>query len=231
MIELYTGNELNQALSKYKKFKWIIGIVTALWVISMAGIIIWRYNMPYDPRGNDFIHNVLAVLITIAYFWFMIYFIGLPLRMCKGYVKLYSAVNRGENRPIEAIFLGMDEEKTTIDGVDFYGLLFYEGLNKKGRDIIGRAYLDKEKEIEMEIGDKVLYCQKGGTLSGYEIVKKDAASTEDIESMLESLKEHVDMDLVMVVDDRLNKKSLNKLSDMELREDAINLGKYDGEDE
>ena len=223
MTELYTGNELSDALAKYKKYKWIIVIATAIWVILSALICIWRYNLPYDPKGNDFLQQVLCFLVSLAYMWFMIYFIGLPFRICRGYIKMYRAVNLGENHPLDAIFMGMNEERTTIEGVDLYSLLFYEGLNKKGRDIIGRVYLDAEKEIDMEIGDKVKYCQKGSFLSSYEIVQKDAASMEDIEQMLESLKEHVDMDVVMLVEDVTKKKRLQKLDDMVLRDDAIEL--------
>ncbi|MBR7110673.1 MAG: hypothetical protein IKC83_02245 [Clostridia bacterium] len=219
MTELYTGDELSFALAKYKKYKWIIGIVSALWAVLCAVICIWRYNLPYDPNGNDMLQQLLCFAVTVAYFWFLVYFVGLPFRMCRGYVKMYRAVNRGENHPIDAIFMGMEEERTTIDGVDLYGLLFYEGLNKKGRDIIGRVYLDAEKDIEMEIGDKVRYCQKGSFLTAYEIIEKDSASMEDIERMLESLKEHVDMDVVMLVEDATKKKGLRKLEDMELRDD------------
>lgn len=219
MIELYTGDELDVALDKYTRCKWTIAIVTFVWVALCAIICIWRYNLPYDPNGNDMLQQVLCFAVSLAYFWFLIYYVGLPFRICKGYLKMYRAVNRGENRPIEAIFMGMEEDRTTIDGVDLYGLLFYEGLNKKGRDIIGRVYLDAEKEIDMEIGDKVEYCQKGSFLTGYEIIQKDSASMEDIQEMLESLKEHVDMDVVMIVEDAKKKKSLRRLEDMEVRDD------------
>ncbi len=219
MIQLYSCDEYEKAKEKYKRFKWVIAIVTFLWVALFALILVWRRAMPYDPKGNDSIHRVLAVVITVAYLWFMTFFIGLPFRMCRGYLKLYASVTRGEDKPITAIFMGMDEAKTTIDGVDLNGLLFYEGLNKKGRDIIGKAYLDSEKEIDMEIGDKVLYCQKGGVLSGYEVIQKNSASLEDIESMLDSMKEHVDMDVVMIVDNVVKNKKLEKLEDMELRDD------------
>ena len=219
MIELYTGNELEDALKKYNKCKWTIAIVSIVWAILCALICIWRYNLPYDPNGNDMLQQILCFAISVAYFWFLIYYAGLTFRMCRGYVKMYRAVNLGENHPIEAIFMGMEEEHTTKDGVDMYGLLFYEGLNKKGRDIIGRVYLDAEKEIDMEIGDKVMYCQKGSFLTGYEIIQKDSASIEDIEQMLESLKEHVDMDVVMIVEDVAKKKKFKKLEDMEVRDD------------
>lgn len=230
MIELYTGEEFDLACAKYRKFKWTIAIVTFVWAILCAVICIWRYNLPYDPKGNDLLQQVLCFAITLAYLWFMLYFIGLPMRICKGYIKLYRSIKFGENHPIEAIFMGMEEDRTTIDGVDLYGLLFYEGLNKKGRDIIGRVYLDAEKEIDMEIGDKVSYCQKGSFLSSYEIIEKDSASLEDIEQMLESLKEHVDMDVVMLVEDVAKKKGLGKLEDMELRDD-IDFSKDDSQED
>lgn len=219
MIELYTGQELAEAKAKRKKYIWIIIIATFLLIALNAAIVIWRYNLPYDPNGSDFLQQVLSFTVTLAYLWFMTYFIGLPFRMCRGYIKMYSAINRGENNPIEAIFLGIDEAKTTIDGVDFYSMLFYEGLNKKGRDIIGRVYLDVTKEVDMEIGDKVLYCQKGSVLCSYEIIQKEAASLEDIENMIESLKQHVDMDVVMIVEE-IKKKGIHRLEDMEIRDDV-----------
>lgn len=220
MIELYTGNELNEALLKRKKYRFIILFATILFVVLNAGIVIWRYNLPYDPNGNDFLQQVLSFLVTLAYLWFMTYILGLPYRICKGYIKLYDSINRGANNPVEAIFMGIDEAQTTIDGVDYHAMLFYEGLNKKGRDIIGRVYLDSEKEVDMEIGDKVLYCQKGSFLSSYEIIKKDAASEEDIENMLESLRQHVDMDVVMIVEEMSKRiKRLEKLDDLTVSDD------------
>ena len=112
---------------------------------------------------------------------------------------------------IEAVFLGMDVELSEKYGVDFHELLFLEGVNHKGREIISRALVDEEVDIsEMKIGDKVRYEHCGSVITAYEVIQEDAVTAEQIDVIMTRLAEHVGMDVVMIVEDKKRRRRRKK---------------------
>lgn len=199
MIQLYRGNELGEAKAQYKKMKITMIVVSIVWLLIFSGIFVLRQLRTYGT--SDTLHQVLATIVTIAYACFMLFYIQLPLRRCRGFLKLYTVLSTALKNTTEAVFLGMDVEKSEKYGVDFHELLFLEGVNHKGREIISRALVDEEVDIsEMEIGDKVRYEHSGSVITAYEVVQKDAVDGEQIEVIMKRLAEHVGMDNVIIVD-------------------------------
>ena len=199
MTELYTGSELSEAKKQYKKMKTVMILVSVAWFLVFVGIFILRQLRAYGD--SDFLHKFFAILVSIVYGCFMLFYIQLPLRRCKGFLKLYTVLSTSIKKTTEAVFLGMDTELTEKYGVDFHELLFFEGVNHKGREIISRALVDDEVDIsEMEIGDKVNYEACGNVICAYEVVQKGALDGDQIDVMMKRLAEHVGMDNVIIVD-------------------------------
>ena len=199
MTELYTGRELAEAKKKYNQMITVMIVVSVVWLLAFAGIFILRQLRPYGD--SDFLHKFFAILISIVYGCFMLFYIQLPFRRCKGFLKLYTVLSTSLKRTSEAVFLGMDVEISEKYGVDFHELLFFEGVNHKGREIIGRALVDDEIDIsEIEIGDRVRYQSCGNVICAYEIIEKEAVDDAQIDVMMKRLAEHVGMDNVIIVD-------------------------------
>lgn len=208
MTELYTGLELAEAKKQYKKMKTVLIVVSIVWLLVFAGIFVLRQLRPYGD--SDFWHKFFATLISIVYGCFMLFYIQLPLRRCRGFLKLYTVLSTSLKKTSESVFLGMDVELTEKYGVDFHELLFFEGVNHKGREIIGRILVDDEVDIsEIEIGDKVKYQSCGNVITAYEIIQKEAVDEAQIEVMMKRLSEHVGMDNVIIVDAPKRKKRKN----------------------
>lgn len=209
MTELYTGLELAEAKKQYKKMKTVMILVSIAWFLVFAGIFVLRQLLPYGE--SDFLHKFFAILVSIVYGCFMLFYIQLPLRRCKGFLKLYTVLSTSIKKTTEAVFLGMDMELTEKYGVDFHELLFLEGVNHKGREIISRALVDDEVDIsEIEIGDKVSYQSCGNVICAYEIVQKEAVDGDQIDVMMKRLAEHVGMDNVIIVDAPKRKSKLRR---------------------
>lgn len=199
MIELYTGLELDEAKKQCKKMKKVMIIVSIAWLLVFAGIFVLRQIKPYGE--SDALYKAFAVIVTIVYACFMLFYIQLPFRRCRGFLKLYTVLSTSIKKTTESVFLGMDVELTEKYGVDFHELLFYDGVNEKGREIITRALVDEEVDIsEMEIGDKVRFDSCGNVISAYEVVEKQALDGDKIEVMMTRLATHVGMDNVIIVD-------------------------------
>ena len=208
MTELYTGLELAEAKKQYKKMKTVLIVVSIVWLLAFTGIFVLRQLRPYGD--SDFWHKFFATLISIVYGCFMLFYIQLPLRRCRGFLKLYTVLSTSLKKTSESVFLGMDVELTEKYGVDFHELLFFEGVNHKGREIIGRILVDDEVDIsEIEIGDKVKYQSCGNVITAYEIIQKEAVDEAQIEVMMKRLSEHVGMDNVIIVDAPKRKKRKN----------------------
>lgn len=209
MTQLYTGLELSEAKAKYKQMKKVMILVSIAWFLAFAGIFVWRMFRPYGT--SELPQQILATIVSIVYGCFMLFYIQLPLRRCKGFLKLYTVLSTSIKKTTEAVFFGMDMELTEKYGVDFHELLFFEGVNHKGREIISRALVDDEVDIsEMEIGDRIRYESCGNVISAYEIIQKEAVDGDQIDVMMKRLAEHVGMDNVMIVDTPKRKKRRRK---------------------
>lgn len=199
MRNLYKGHELAEATKKLRFYNILIGIIVAVWLALNVTFFIIKQNLPWEE--SDLLYRFLAILSSCICACGLLFVIMLPRRMCKGYVKVYSMVLQGEPQPTEAVFLGMDTETTLHYDVDFYEVLFYEGVSEKGREIIGRAIIDAEKDVsDLEIGDKVKYCTCGGIVCSYEIVKKQEMQDNEIDVLMNRMEEHIGMDRVLFGD-------------------------------
>ena len=199
MTQLYTGLELGEAKKQYKKMIKVMILVSVAWLLLFAGIFVLRQLREYGD--SDFLHKFFATLVSIVYGCFMLFYIQLPLRRCRGFLKLYTVLSTSIKKTSEAVFLGMDVELSEKYGVDFHELLFFEGVNHKGREIISRALVDDEVDIsEIEIGDKVKFESCGNVITAYEVTQKEAVDGDQIDVMMKRLAEHVGMDNVIIVD-------------------------------
>ncbi|MBQ2714072.1 MAG: hypothetical protein IJF76_00375 [Clostridia bacterium] len=196
MINLYEARELENAQKKLNIYNWIIGVIVFVWLALNVLFFILKQSLEWGE--SDLLYRALAILSTCVCACVVFFIIALPRRMCKGYKRVYEMVLHGDPKPVESIFFGQDNELTQRYGVDFYELLFYDGVNQKGREVVSRVVVDAEKDIsDVEIGDKVRFCTCGTVLASYEIVEKGAMKQEDIDVIFKRMEEHIGMDVVL----------------------------------
>ena len=205
MTNLYESEELVNAQKKLKFFNRLIFIIIAVWAVSFVVIFILSRNVEWGE--STVLHRVMAMLITMIASCVLLFIFNVPRRMCKGYITVYKMALNGDPKPIDAIFLGVEMETSIHFNVDFFEALFYEGVNAKGRELIGRVIIDAEKDVsDMEIGDKVRYCACGSVLSSYEIVEKNAMNQDEIDTLIKRMEEHIGMDVVLFADKKKKRR-------------------------
>ncbi len=205
MINLYENDELFEAEKKLRFYNGLIAIIVVVWAILFATIFILYRNVEWKTSTS--LHRVLAILITILASSSLLFIINLPRRMCKGYIQVYKMTINGDPKPVDAVFLGVEEETSKHYEIDFYEALFYEGVNEKGREKIGRVLIDAEKDVsDLEIGDKIKYCACGNVLSAYEILQKQSVSQDEIDVLIKRMEEHIGMDVVLFGDKKKKRK-------------------------
>ena len=205
MINLYENDELFEAEKKLRFYNGLIAIIVVVWAILFATIFILYRNVEWKTSTS--LHRALAILITILASSSLLFIINLPRRMCKGYIQVYKMTINGDPKPVDAVFLGVEEETSKHYEIDFYEALFYEGVNEKGREKIGRVLIDAEKDVsDLEIGDKIKYCACGNVLSAYEILQKQSVSQDEIDVLIKRMEEHIGMDVVLFGDKKKKRK-------------------------
>lgn len=207
MTELYEARELIDARKKVKFYNYLVVGIVVLWLFVNAVIFVLRQNLPWGE--SDTLYRMLAIFTTAISACSVFFIISLPRRMAKGYVRVYSMILNGDPTPVEGVFLGQDEEVTQRYGVDFHELIFFDGVNEKGREMISRILVDAEKDIsDMQIGDKIRYCTLGTVLSCFEVLEKESISQDDIDVLIKRMGEHIGMDNVIFGEEKKKKRRL-----------------------
>ncbi len=199
MVNLYNEDELLKAQKKLKFYNYLLVAIVCVSVILFLTLFFISRSIEWGE--STFLYRVLASVVAIIASCSFLFIYNLPRRMCKGYVKVYKMAVEGNPKPIEGIFLGIERDTSLHFDIDCYEMLFFEGINAKGREIIGRIFVDAEKDIsDMEIGDKVRYCSCGTMFSSYEILEKNSIKEDEIDVLIKRLEDHISMDIVLYGD-------------------------------
>lgn len=186
MNYLFKESEYNDALATKRKLKRQAILLAALCLCLNAVIIVLKFLVPWGQ--STFWYQFANCVVTIAYAFWLVYFFGVPYRLTNEYISLFRSVVKGSALTEDVIFLGMREDLIEKNGIRFYELLFYAGLDKKGNDKISKGMLEEEREIpELEIGDRVMIEVCSNVLRGYELIERGARSEAEVEEIMQRL--------------------------------------------
>lgn len=182
MIRIYSENDVNTAKEKKRKMALTAILLGVACLAVNAVIVVLKFNVPWGQ--STFWYLFANCTVSIVYGAWLIYFFGLPYKLTKQYCALYSASFYARVTPERAIFLGMREELEDRDGILFYELLFYPGVDQKGNERVLKVYLEEERpNPDLEIGDEALVESQSGILVGYEVTKRSAVSDEELDAI------------------------------------------------
>ncbi len=194
MIELYSKEEWEEGRRKKSKMKKILIAVIVIGIL--LNVAVFTVKCIVVKWGESYFWYLFAnCALTILLGVFLLLYCGIPYRLCRNYMKLLDTVVKADPRVVEGIFLGMEPEPVDKDGIEYYNLMFHEGRDRKGRDIIERILLDVTREMpDFEIGDKVAYTAPSKIISSYEVLEKHVLDEKAIDDMMNVLNERIGLD-------------------------------------
>ena len=200
MTQLYSIEEWEKGRALKRKMRNIlISVLVASGLVNVLIFVIRCITVEWGE--SDFWYLFANCVLIVLTGFFLLLYCGIPYRLCKNYMKVLDTVVRADPQRVEAIFLGMEPEEIDKEGVKFYNLLFHEGRDRKGRDIIERIMLDASREMpDFEIGDRVLYEAPSKILKAYEVTEKGALDEADVDNMMNMLNERIGLEAEVEMD-------------------------------
>ena len=140
---MYTQQDLD-TLSRQQKKRWIIlGAVCALILAS----IIYSFSIRVEP---------LTAALTLLLGALLIFFYDLTLKPLRCYSAFLRNALYGRTRELDCTYLGMDEDLSLVDGVQYYALSLEQRDEDSGELFERMLYWDALKpKPRLEKGDKL----------------------------------------------------------------------------
>lgn len=187
MKELYNLSEYDDAVktrAKQVKIFWsvfIIGILLDIGVFVLKLIFVkWGESAA--------LYFVLNVVLTIALLIFCLIYRAIPMRITRAYVPLLFSVTHNDLKTEKGVYLKTLEDFIEKSGIKCYEMLFYDGVDSKGRVKVGRVLVEETRgKMEFNRGDLVAYKACDKILIAYEVIGNktfDENETEQLEREL-----------------------------------------------
>jgi len=188
MTNLYTDDDLYQAVMQRRKILLVFFGVLALYLAGLAAFIAYYVSLPYGDSNTTWVKIAVSAL-TVVFLFFAFPFTGIKFKRCNAYCKTMKYISVGLKESMIAPFAGI-EDWTTRDGVDVNVACFTVPSAKRGETMIRQIFIDGEKDYPpFYEGDAVKVISQGNLMIGYEILarseRKSEAGAEEPESVKE----------------------------------------------
>lgn len=173
MVNVYSGNELEQEKGIKKRMHVIWFILLSFYAALTVGLFVWYLTLEYLSPVVIWI-EIAEIVLTVLFCCYTFVFYNIPYRRQKKYVILLQHLDTGLKEFSEGKFVRFSDKIEVRDGVDFYHMVTSQWNEQKQEFMERKVLLDKEKPFpDVHEGDTVMYKTQGNVLIEYMVRKKD----------------------------------------------------------
>ena len=177
MIQLYTDDDLWDAVKQKRRLLTIFFVVLSVWLLAIVGCSVWYAMLPYKDSMQPWV-VVISCVITALFLMFAFPFMGISYKRSKAYVKMLKFFSEGLKECCVAPFEGVDDW-ITHDGVDVNVADFSVPNIKRDGMMTRQILIDGEKDFPpFREGVRARMIVQGNLLLSYEIVDEEQESEE-----------------------------------------------------